>query len=393
MPLINTHRHRGNHALSRPPSKPKTSLTGRKLIFLSLPLALFAAVGVVALAGSAAAALPSNCTPSGITVTCTFGYNGTDGSDGAAQTWTVPGGVTSATFDVQGAQGGSTEDGFFGGEGGEAMADLALTPNATVTLVVGGQGGLGGVELGVAGAGGFNGGAAGGFVGDTGAGAGGGGASDVRIGGSGLSSRALVAGGGGGAANAASSCAAAGGGGGGLTGGAGVAAVSPCVGGSGGNQDGTSGSGQLGAGSVGANSGGTFGGNDGGGGGGGYYGGAGGSTVGGGGGGSGSGPAGTTFKTGVRSGDGVIVISYKLAASDLAATLVSDSNGKAPGTALADKAAAIQAAVNAGQTAIACTDIANYLGLVKAQTGKKLSASDATTLTNDANNVATALGC
>jgi hypothetical protein len=88
-----------------------------------------------------------------------------------------------------------------------------------------------------------------------------------------------------------------------------------------------------------------------------------------------------------------VAISYTLTASDLAATLVSDSTGVAPGTALADKAAAIQAAVNAGQTAIACADITDYLGLVKAQTGKKLSASDSTTLTNDANNVATALGC
>src|SRR5262249_46396404 len=59
-------------------------------------LALWALV----LANSAAAALPSNCSASRTTVTCTFGYTG------GAQTWTPPGGVTSATFDLFGAQGG-----------------------------------------------------------------------------------------------------------------------------------------------------------------------------------------------------------------------------------------------------------------------------------------------
>ena len=49
--------------------------------------------------------------------------------------------------------------------------------------------------------------------------------------------------------------------------------------------------------------------------------------------------------------------------------------------------------MNAGQTTTACTEITDLLGLVKAQTGKKLSPSDATTLTNDANNLAAALGC
>src|SRR5262249_31061579 len=125
----------------------------------------------------------------------------------------------------------------------------------------------------------------------------------------------------------------------------------------------------------------------GGGGGAGYFGGGGGTgspNGGGGGGGSSFGPTGSVFATATTAASGTI--SYTLTASDLAATLVSDSNGKAPGEALADKAAAIQAAVNAGQTATACAGITNYLGLVKGQTGKKLSASDATTLRNDANN-------
>lgn len=73
--------------------------------------------------------------------------------------------------------------------------------------------------------------------------------------------------------------------------------------------------------------------------------------------------------------------------------LVTDTLGLKPGTALNDKATAIQAAVNAEDTATACADITNFLGLVKAQTGKKLSATQAATLTTDANNLAAALGC
>jgi len=87
------------------------------------------ALSALALAGSATA-LPSNCTQSGTTVTCTFAYTG------SAQTWTVPAGLTDATFDVQGAQGGNvdTTPGVSyttGGLGGEATADLPLSPDAT----------------------------------------------------------------------------------------------------------------------------------------------------------------------------------------------------------------------------------------------------------------------
>ena len=93
-----------------------------------------AAALALALAGSAAAQ-PSNCPQSGDMATCTFSFTGGD------QAWTVPAGVTSATFDVQGASGGGVAGFGTGGGGGEAKADLPLTPGATVTLVVGGQGG------------------------------------------------------------------------------------------------------------------------------------------------------------------------------------------------------------------------------------------------------------
>jgi hypothetical protein len=85
---------------------------------------------------------------------------------------------------------------------------------------------------------------------------------------------------------------------------------------------------------------------------------------------------------------------YTPSVSGLAATLAKHAHLLAPGTALADKAAAIQTAVNASppQTATACAGITNLLGLVNAQTGKKLSAKDANTLTTDATSLATALG-
>jgi hypothetical protein len=80
-------------------------------------------------------------------------------------------------------------------------------------------------------------------------------------------------------------------------------------------------------------------------------------------------------------------------AAELAPPLVTDSTGIGPGKALANKAKAIQTAVNAGQTAIACARITDYLALVKAQTGKKLTTDQATQLTTEATDLADELGC
>jgi hypothetical protein len=134
-------------------------------------------------------ALPANCTGT-TTITCTFDYNGTDGSDGSAQTWTVPAGVTSAHFDVYGAQGDSET--LSGGRGGETSGTVTVTPGSTVMIRVGGQ------PNSSSSAGGYNGGGSGGKFNGAG---GGGGASDVRVGGDALGNRVLVAGGGGGASN------------------------------------------------------------------------------------------------------------------------------------------------------------------------------------------------
>jgi hypothetical protein len=79
--------------------------------------------------------------------------------------------------------------------------------------------------------------------------------------------------------------------------------------------------------------------------------------------------------------------------STQASALVTDSVGVGPGKALFKKASAIQAAVDAGNTSRACAGITSYLKLVKAQTGKKLTASIASQLTTDATDLAAALGC
>ena len=154
--------------------------------------------GVVASAGlasamstTAAVALPSNCTGT-TTVTCTFSYNGTDGTDGSVQTFDVPSNVTSVTIDALGASGESDSTQFYtaGGLGGHAAGTIPVTPSSTLQVYVGGTPTTAAGSV----AGGYNGGGAGWT--------GGGGASDVRTG-SDLDDRIVVAGGGGGGAMSA----------------------------------------------------------------------------------------------------------------------------------------------------------------------------------------------
>jgi hypothetical protein len=130
----------------------------------------------------------------------TFDYTG------SAQTFTVPAGVTSLTIDAYGAQ-GSNYSYASGGQGGRVQGTLAVTPGDVLNIYVGGQSG-------------FNGGGIGGYGAYT-SGVSGGGATDIRIGGTSLSDRVIVAGGGGGAGNQGSSWSAYNGGSGGIVTGAG----------------------------------------------------------------------------------------------------------------------------------------------------------------------------
>ncbi|MGQ0744992.1 MAG: DUF6531 domain-containing protein, partial [Acidimicrobiales bacterium] len=204
------------------------------------------------LESSAAMKLISNTDPDGTVV---FTYAG------AAETWLVPAGVTLLRVDARGAQGGPS-----GGKGGRIQATISVNPGDVLHVRAGGQAPLSRHG------GGYNG----------GGNRGGGGASDIRIGGTDLQHRWVVAGGGGGRASPLGT----GGGGGGLTAGAGGnGAYNGGGGGGGGRQDsggvgggwgccGTypGGNGTLGSGGGGG--GGLYG--KGAGGGGGYYGGGGG---------------------------------------------------------------------------------------------------------------------
>jgi hypothetical protein len=259
-------------------------------------------------------------------------------------TWTVPAGVTHATFDLYGAQGGPgviSPPPATGGLGAHVRASLATTAGRTYTLTVGGQGGS---PNNGPGPGGFPGNAAPGGAGVCGSsgGGGGGGEADVRTGPgdiSGLASRLLVAGGGGGAgqgnppepnggAGGPNGVSAADGSAFGLdhpvTGGGGGTQTAGGAGGSGGGQPGTFGIGGAGGSNTGCQGNPFVIGTGGGGGAGGYYGGGGGSfgaqvqnsghsATGGGGGSSFITPSATCSQpteTGVRQGDGLIVITY-----------------------------------------------------------------------------------
>ncbi|HLP51378.1 MAG TPA: glycine-rich protein, partial [Chitinophagales bacterium] len=98
---------------------------------------------------------------------------------GNMQSWQVPACVSSITYTVRGAQGGSAYPAYSrGGYGGTVTGTLSVTPNETLYFYVGGAGNNGAACTG--GAGGFNGGGNGAvFCGNYGGG-GGGGASDIR---------------------------------------------------------------------------------------------------------------------------------------------------------------------------------------------------------------------
>ncbi len=225
----------------------------------------------------------------------TFSYTG------SVQTFTVPYGIDTIYVDMKGALGGNNSAPLTHpdrpGYGGCLRAYYAVTPGQVLYAYVGGKGTDG--VTGAVSPGGFNGGGAGQYITLSFAGGGGGGATDLRLGGTALANRILVAAGGGGAG--LSSCTSPGhyergGDGGSFTGENGMASCSALgtpVGGGGGTptSPGAGGScsscGGLGgsAGAAGGGNGGNAGlGSPGGGGGGGYYGGGGGQYTGGGGG-------------------------------------------------------------------------------------------------------------
>ena len=126
------------------------------------------------------------------------------GCTNAAQTYTVPAGVTAMQVDAVGAAGVNSSNSVAGGLGGRVQGVIPVTAGSTLNLYVGCTGSTT--------SGGWNGGGQG-----YGLGAGGGGATDIRVGGTAVANRVLVAGGGAGAGYYG-----VGGAGGGLTGGQGA---------------------------------------------------------------------------------------------------------------------------------------------------------------------------
>ena len=111
---------------------------------------------------------------------------------GVRQTWVVPDGIQSLSFVVEGAQGGNSGQ-LNSGYGGRLSGTLFVTNGTTLNLYVGGQGAITNPSTG-----GWNGGGKASFSSDVPGGTGGG-ASDIRIGGTNVTNRVIVAGGGGGA--------------------------------------------------------------------------------------------------------------------------------------------------------------------------------------------------
>jgi len=166
----------------------------RRVVALVSGVGVTAALAVAVPRLASAAPLPSNCTPSGATVTCSYGYTGGE------QTFTVPSGVTSVQVIAIGAAGGADYLGNPGGEGEKVTGPLTgLKGGQTLYVEVGQQPDTATTGAGFNLPGSFNGGGGPGYGGDAGAG---GGASDVRTISSAdtgsLASRLIVAGGGGG---------------------------------------------------------------------------------------------------------------------------------------------------------------------------------------------------
>ena len=287
---------------NRTPSRAGRAMSRRALVRCGVAAALVPVVTSIV----APTALQAQ-SPGGVTGTQTFAFTG------SPATFVVPSGITSLTVSAFGASGSNLFPlfpGSRGGLGGSVTATLAVTPGETLGVNVGGISAFPNAQAAA-----FNGGGPGG----SGAAAGGG-ASDVRRGGGALSNRVIVAGGGGGMSGSRPRV---GGAGGGTTGASGESEVQSGAGGGGTRIAGGAGgtvpgsiappgtAGALGTGGAGSE---LFGG----GGGGGYFGGGGGANFGanlGGGGGGGSSfadPSATAVVhlQGVRSGTGLIILSW-----------------------------------------------------------------------------------
>jgi hypothetical protein len=80
-------------------------------------------------------------------------------------------------------------------------------------------------------------------------------------------------------------------------------------------------------------------------------------------------------------------------ASGQLADLLASVTGIGPGSALADKVAGAQSALDAGNVPVACSALESFIGLVTAQTGKKLTLVQASTLIASAQQIESVVAC
>src|ERR1700730_10955641 len=101
-----------------------------------------ALMGALLVAASSVPASAAGCPTVSSRATCTFSYNGTNGSDGSAQSFVVPIGVTQVTIQVWGAAGPDAPAppgdpaivNGAGGLGGHAGATVPVTPGETLRV-------------------------------------------------------------------------------------------------------------------------------------------------------------------------------------------------------------------------------------------------------------------
>jgi hypothetical protein len=91
-------------------------------------------------------------------------------------------------------------------------------------------------------------------------------------------------------------------------------------------------------------------------------------------------------------GTASFTVTVRGAAQQLA-TLLDDVQGVGPGTSLADKVMAAQAALTAGDPGRTCEIVKAFINQVEAQPGKIIESGTATALIADANRIRAVLGC
>lgn len=105
-------------------------------------------------------------------------------------------------------------------------------------------------------------------------------------------------------------------------------------------------------------------------------------------------PSTTTYQLNIAAGStGTITCVHIPVAGGLLNDLAGKVSGVGPGKSLSDKVAQASAYFAANNIASACSTLEEFLNEVRAQTGKKITAAVAASLTSDAQSIRSALAC